>query len=231
MYDNIIIGAGYGPVGFCLAHGGNNLILSDNLFVDEFSPCFAMGECGYQTVHGEALYRDFKQNNLIREGIVDTIGGAVRLYQIIEKHRIAIRYQSFVSAVKQTAYGFEVTVHNWEGAKKLSCRNVIPTKRQAVSKSFNALVFGLGPYCTQTFHLGQYLLRFPATLDEPYTSARLRLIDWLHGQESIQLIMTAFAFEYSYSENKDPFEAFEAGYVRGLELRESATGTGGPLWN
>ena len=67
MYDNIIIGAGYGPVGFCLAHGGNNLILSDNLFVDEFSPCFAIGECGYQTVYGEELYRDFKQNDLIRE--------------------------------------------------------------------------------------------------------------------------------------------------------------------
>lgn len=231
MYDNIIIGAGYGPVGFCLAHGGNNLILSDNLFVDEFSPCFAIGECGYQTVYGEELYRDFKQNDLIRERIVDSIGGAIRLYQIIEKHRIAIRYQSFVSAVKQTAYGFEVSVHNWEGAKKLPCRNVIQTTGQAVAKSFNALVFGQGTYCTRTFHPEQYLLRFPVGLDESYTSARLRLINWLHGQESIRLIMTAYAFEYFYPENKGPFEAFEAGYVRGLELRESVTGTGGPLWS
>lgn len=208
MYDTILVGAGYWAVGFCEANRGKNLILSDTVYLDDFSPCLRRAESSFETLRGEQLYREFQQAGLIREGLVDSVRGACHLYQKAEQLGIEILYQTLVSEVTDRS----VTVHNDEGTFCLTAKRVIDLRPQSKNFYWNMIVRGNNEDCMEHFHPYYRVLHLPVKGD--FASARRQFEDYRLQHPELVFVMAATVLEQEGQE-ASPFRCYEQGFAAG----------------
>jgi len=238
MYDNIIIGGTYAAAGFCSGSAGKNLILSRNIYIEDYSPAFRQCRLEYNTEAGQVIYDYFKAEGIVNEGLLSPAEAAVRMYKMAEEKQWNILYQTFVSEVRQETDGYTVKVHNWEGASILHCREVIDTipRGRILKKTFNALITtetSPGQYdgfeITKAYFNGQYILKCEIEPAASMTEARIALVKLLHSGKlkNPKLILTAVEFERRLEceqvpycvipscNDENPVESFEKGFEMG----------------
>lgn len=235
FYDNIILGGTYSALGFCEGNKGNNLIISKNIYIEDFSPSFRVGRAEAVSEEGEALLKRIE----VREGIANTAQASIEMYKLAMKNKQRVLYQTFVSQVSKCCDGYTVKVHNWDGTNIIRCKNVINTQpdKNIVKKTFNALAEGdipVGDYegysIAPAFYKEQRILKINTAPACTMDTARLRLFELLHSDRlsHLRLILTSTEFDYNVSgasESEIPccnfenlIEGFEKGYAMGVSL-------------
>ncbi|MDY4975700.1 MAG: hypothetical protein SO147_02235 [Clostridia bacterium] len=208
MYDTILIGAGYWAVGFCEASGGKNLILSDSVYLDDFSPCLRRAETGFETERGERMHREFQQAGFLRGALADPVQGACWLYQKAEQMDVEILYQTMVSEISDRF----VIAHNDEGALCLEAKRVVDLRPRGSSYYWNILVQGKNSDCLEHFNPHYRVLHLP--VEGNFVSARRQFETYRLAHPELRYVMGAVQLETA-GQQASPFRCYEQGFGAG----------------
>lgn len=239
MFDTVVLGGTYTAVGFCSANSGRNLIISDSVYLEDYSPAFRFAPVSWHTEAGKA----FLETLPVRGNIVSLGEAALAVYRRAQERKWEILYQTFVTEIVPQREGFVVTVQNWDGTRNILCRRVLDTRAQGtvLQKAYHCLVEHApeaGEY--ETFSIlpayweGQSVLRIPLEQGENMQQARQRLRGLLEQKElrKTKIILMGLAFDQRVQPETETalpscncenlIESYEQGYAAGLRIAGGA---------
>ncbi len=203
-YDAIIIGGGYAAAGWMSAAGGENLVICDSIYPDEFSSCLRQATDGFETEIGKQLHNEFDSLGLIRKGIADTVRGAKIICRMYESLGADILYNTFVKNISETS----VTVANDDGTTVFEGKRVVDLRPCGDKYFWNIIVEGKVPGSIDHFYDDLSIIRLEFSGD--FKDARKKFEEFKKNQPGLKIVIAAAEAEKGGVSS--PFTAFEQGY-------------------
>lgn len=203
-YDAIIIGGGYRALGWMTAAGGENLVICESIYPDEFSSCLRRATDRCETEAGKRLKDEFSARGLIRNGITDTVRGAKIACEMYEKLGAEVLYNTFVKSVSEIS----VTVANDDGTTSFEAKRVIDLRPSDGKFYWNVITEGRQDGCLEHFYDDLGILRLEFSGD--FADAREKLEAELRRRPELKVVISAA--EAERGGESSPFAAFEQGY-------------------
>lgn len=229
MYDTVVLGGTYAAVGFCSASQRKNLIISDSIYLEDYSPAFRFAPVRWQTVAGREWMELLPQHT----GIVSLGEAAQMVYRRAQERNWDILYQTFVREIIPEQNGYVIRIQNWDGTRNIPCRRVLDTRPvgRIVKKAYHCLVEHapeIGEYETfsilRAYWKGQYVLRVPLAPEDTMQKARQKVRSLLEQQlQGTKLILMGITFDQQVEPRSGAlpscnFENLIESYERGYQL-------------
>ena len=203
-YDAIIIGGGYTAAGWMSGAGGENLVICESIYPDEFSSCLRQATDGCETETGKRLRDEFDSLGLIRNGIADTVRGAKIICRMYESLGADVLYNTFVKNVSETS----VTVANDDGTTVFEANKVVDLRPRGDKFFWNIIVEGKALGSIEHFYDDLSIVRLEFSGD--FKDARKKLEELKKNQPGLKIVIAAAEAEKGGVSS--PFAAFEQGY-------------------
>lgn len=203
-YDCILIGGGYAAAGWLSAHGGENLVICESIYPDEFSSCLRQATDGCETEVGKQLRDEFDSLGLIRNGIVDTVRGARVVCRMYRKFGADVLYNTFVKSIGENS----VTAANDDGTTVFEAKRIVDLRPHGEKSYWNVVAEGRPNGCLKHFYDDLSILRLEFSGD--FKDARKKLEELKKDQPGLKIVIAAAEAERGGVSS--PFAAFEQGY-------------------
>lgn len=240
VYDNIIIGGTYSGFGFMMSSGENNLWVSQNVYLEDYSPAFKFEKVSCNSEAGEKLLKEFEHGGLVDKGYLNIAEAAINLYKQAQDKNFNIMYKTLIRTINKANGIYELECVNSWGTFDLRAKNIInttPMFNEITEKYFNVLCDGNKKFegedyaVKDTYFRDMKILKINVDCKSTFADARIKFFELMHkpNLKGLRAVLSPSEFEFKCIEKPQIFEqivscnfsnlieSYEKGWERGLK--------------